>query len=250
MLSEFIPDSGNPDSPWANLKVRQAAEYAIDKAAIALKLGGPDVIPEYQWGPIGSYAYIPDLPARKYDPVKAKQLLAEAGYPNGFKTTFNQGSTIQYVRDMELAVLDYWRAVGIDATINQMSLTTFLEKSRTGWKNGVMDGSPRLTPDWLGGAYSNWSTGSASATMASKLRTPEMDALLLKAMSTPDLAERNRLAQDVNRYISDNALSIQIYTGGGIGGSLYQTNMRGVGGATNRWGASQLWGNADIWKSK
>jgi peptide/nickel transport system substrate-binding protein len=250
-FTDLVPDSANPDSPWSNLKVRQAAEYAIDKNAIAAKMGGPSAVAQYQWGPAGTYAYIPDLPARKYDPAKAKQLLTEAGYPNGFKTTAFVGSTIQASRDTELAVHEYWRQVGIDITYNQLTLASFLEKSKTGWKNGIMDGVPRIVPDWLSGAYGNWSTASAGATMASKLRTPEMDALLAKAISTPDLVQRNKLAQDINRYISDNCLSIQIYTGGGIGGGLYQTNIRGVGPRINVWSATgtQLWGSADIWKS-
>lgn len=247
---EFIPDSANADSPWSNVLVRQAAEYAIDKATIATKLGGPGAVPQYQWGPIGTYAYDPTIPDRKYDPAKAKQLLAQAGYPNGFKTTLNQGATIQYVRDMELAMVDYWRAVGIDVSINQMTLATFLAQSRTGWKNGIMDGAPRIVPDWLAGANSNWTTGSAASTMASKIRTPELDALLDKAKSTSDLSERNKISQQINRYISDNVLSIQVYSGGGISGSLWSTDLRNVGGKNNYWGPSINWGVADIWKAK
>jgi len=247
---ELVPDSANPDSPWANIKVREAAEYAIDKEAIAAKLGGPTAVPQYQWGSVGTYAYNPDLPNRKYDPAKAKALLAEAGYPNGFKTTAYVGATIQYVRDMWLSVHEYWRKVGIDITYNQMTLATFLEKSRTGWSNGVMDGAPRIVPDWLSAAWGNFSTTSKTQTMASKLRSAELDALMIKAKSTPDLAERDRLAKEVNKYIYDNILTIQIYTGGGIGGSLYQKNVHNVGGNINVWGASQYWGNADVWKSK
>jgi peptide/nickel transport system substrate-binding protein len=247
---ELIPDSANPDSPWANKKVREAAEYAINKAAIATKLGGPTAIPQYQWGPVGTYAHIPDLPARKYDPVKAKALLAEAGYPNGFKTTAYVGTTIQYVRDMELSVHEYWRQVGIEVAYNQLTLATLQEKSRSGWSNGVMDSAPRIVPDWLSAAWGNYSTISATQTKASMLRSADLDALMTKAKSTSDMAERDRLAKEVNRYISENALSIQIYSGGGIGGNLYQKNVQNVGGDTNVWGASQVWGNADVWKSK
>jgi ABC-type transport system substrate-binding protein len=73
---------------------------------------------------------------------------------------------------------------------------------------------------------------------------------LLKAKKTSDMAERNKLAQQINRYISDNVLSIQIYSGGGIAGSLWGKDMRNVGGSTNYWGPSINWGIADIWKAK
>ncbi len=247
---ELVPDSANADSPWSKLKVREAAEYAIDKEAIAKKLGGPGAIAQYQWGPIGTYAYIPDLPARKYDPVKAKQLLAEAGYPNGFKTTAFMGTSIPYVRDMELTIHDYWRSVGIDVAVNQLTTATFVEKSKSGWTNGVMDSPPRIVPDWLAAAWSTWSTASKTATRSSAIRTPELDDLLIKAKSTADLAERNRLSQQINKYISDNCLSIQIYTGGGIEGSLWSTKLRNVGGSNNYWGPSTYWGVADVWKTK
>jgi peptide/nickel transport system substrate-binding protein len=247
---ELVPDSANADSPWANKKVREAAEYAIDKEAIAAKLGGPTAVPQYQWGPIGTYAYIPDLPARKYDPAKAKALLAEAGYPNGFKTTAYVGTTQQFVRDMELSVYEYWRKVGIDTAYNQLTLATLQEKSRSGWSNGVMDSSPRIVPDWLSGAWGNYSTAAAAQTKASMFRSPDLDALMMKAKSTADMAERDRLAKEVNRFISENAMSIQIYSGGGIGGNLYQKNVQNVGGGINVWGASQYWGNVDVWKSK
>jgi ABC-type transport system substrate-binding protein len=86
--------------------------------------------------------------------------------------------------------------------------------------------------------------------MASKLRTPELDALMTKAKSTSDMAQRNALSQQINKYISDNVLSIQIYTGGGISGSLWSTSLHNVGGSSNYWGPSVNWGVADIWKSK
>lgn len=248
---ELVPDSANPDSPWANKKVREAAEYAIDKEAIAAKLGGPTAAAQYQWGD-GSYAYCPDLTPRKYNPEKAKQLLTEAGYPNGFKTTANVGATIQYVRDMWLAVHEYWRKVGIDISYNQMTLATFLDMSKNGWKNGVLDGATRTVPDWVSSAWGNLSTAAKPNTMSSSLRTAELDELIMKAKSTPDLAERNKWAQEVSRYMYNNVIRIQIYTGGGIGGSLWSPKLHNVGGSINSWGAmgSVYWGSADIWKSK
>jgi ABC-type transport system substrate-binding protein len=151
---------------------------------------------------------------------------------------------------MELAVHQYWREVGIDVTYNQLTTATFVEKSKSGWSNGIMDSPPRIVPDWLAAAWSSWSTASKTATRFSALRTPELDALMMKAKSTADLADRNRLAQQINRYISDNCLSIQLYSGGGISGSLWGTDLRNVGGSSNYWGPSINWGIADIWKAK
>ena len=81
----LVPDSKHADSPFAKAEVRQAVSYAIDREGMAKTLGfgfwevvyQPDAA--YQFGHID----VSQVPY-KYDPVKAKQLLAAAGYPNGF----------------------------------------------------------------------------------------------------------------------------------------------------------------------
>ena len=113
----MFPDSKNPDSPWSNPKVRIAADYALDRegmyAAFGFGFGGP----AYQVGAPTSMAFDPALASqyRKLDVAKAKQLLADAGYPNGFKTTF-------YVeplwaagngRDFAVTIQANWAKIGI-----------------------------------------------------------------------------------------------------------------------------------------
>jgi peptide/nickel transport system substrate-binding protein len=80
-------DSTNSDSPWSKKKVREAVEYAIDKETLMKNLGYGYVPSLYQYVTKEHPFYNPDLKPRMYDPEKAKKLLAEAGYPNGFKTT-------------------------------------------------------------------------------------------------------------------------------------------------------------------
>ncbi|MFC1415531.1 ABC transporter substrate-binding protein [Streptacidiphilus cavernicola] len=74
-------------APWNNLKVRQAANYAVNRAAIADDLLHGTAAPAYQAAPKGTLAYDPAGNVYSYDPAKAKQLLAEAGYPHGFSST-------------------------------------------------------------------------------------------------------------------------------------------------------------------
>ena len=86
VLTASVPDSANPKSPFADLRVRQAAQYAIDTEAIAKTIFYGEVEPANQWIYKGHWGYNPSVVGYPYNPAKAKQLLAEAGYPNGFKT--------------------------------------------------------------------------------------------------------------------------------------------------------------------
>ena len=75
--TSLFPDGNNPDSPYANLKVRQALGYAINSEAIAKTLGFGYWKTAYQFSTPASKAYDPAIAGYKYDPAKAKQLLAE-----------------------------------------------------------------------------------------------------------------------------------------------------------------------------
>ena len=67
------------------MKVREAIEYAIDRPALAKGLGFGYLTPLKMIHPKGEWAYDEKWPGRPYNPSRAKQLLAEAGYPNGIR---------------------------------------------------------------------------------------------------------------------------------------------------------------------
>jgi peptide/nickel transport system substrate-binding protein len=115
-ISCLAPDSLDADSPWSNLKVRQAAEYAIDKEALAKTFGYGYGQGAYQIINSSSLAYDSNLAPRKYDVAKAKQLLSEAGYPDGFKTTIIV-APFGLNRDMIVAIQSYLAKVGIQCTL-------------------------------------------------------------------------------------------------------------------------------------
>src|SRR5262249_53934054 len=88
--------------PFDDVRVRQAANYAIDRETIVKSLLGG--YGELLHGPFSSswLGYDPSLRPYAYDPARAKQLLAEAGYPNGFDTVFNFSSGV-FLADREIA---------------------------------------------------------------------------------------------------------------------------------------------------
>ena len=79
----LFPNTADPKSRWNDLRLRSALEYALDKPAIAKALGQGFYKAMRTLAPEGEWGYDPAYHAREYDPVKARALLAEAGYSNG-----------------------------------------------------------------------------------------------------------------------------------------------------------------------
>jgi peptide/nickel transport system substrate-binding protein len=127
-------DQWDPKSPWADRRVRLAASYAIDRRSVseAETLGASkptgNIVPR-------TFEFALPLEPRPYDPAKAKQLLAEAGYPNGFDggelhqapPYFSVGET----------VMGYLGAVGIKVRMRPMERAAYLAALQTKKLRGV-----------------------------------------------------------------------------------------------------------------
>src|SRR5690606_38233901 len=122
-VETFVPQSSSwrfigmvvSKPPFDDVRVRQALNYAVDKQAILDSvLHGVGHVPEAPVGP-AMYLYTP-VGNYPYDPERARQLLAEAGYPDGFKTTILTSNRTQEP-ELAAAVAGYLQEVGIDAAI-------------------------------------------------------------------------------------------------------------------------------------
>ncbi|HVN96641.1 MAG TPA: ABC transporter substrate-binding protein [Syntrophorhabdaceae bacterium] len=130
-VTALVPDSANPVSPFAKLKVRQAAQYAIDEDAVVRSIFHGEAEVTNQWAYRGHWAFNPSIIGYPYNPAKARKLLAEAGYPKGFKTKLIYRTTPE-ADQLFAAVQGYLQAVGIDAE---------LEPAQTGrWNQAVLQG--------------------------------------------------------------------------------------------------------------
>jgi len=133
----LVPDSANEASPFANIKVREAVSYAIDRAAIAEGLGAGLMVPAYQVYPGNPVAAVPNLPKTEFDKAKAKQLLAEAGYPTGFKTSIH--TFVRVVnRDFITAIAKMLSDVGIQTTPDFPEPGKYEEYRSQGWSNSLL----------------------------------------------------------------------------------------------------------------
>ncbi|MCG7494309.1 ABC transporter substrate-binding protein [Thalassobius sp. Cn5-15] len=117
-------------APLADLRVRQAMSMAINRQAIADRLFGGEATAANQFAP--SYrAGAPEMPALEYDPAKAKALLAEAGYADGFEINFFAPSD-RYANGSRVAqaVTQYLSRVGITVNLKTEPWSVFAGKRR------------------------------------------------------------------------------------------------------------------------
>jgi peptide/nickel transport system substrate-binding protein len=147
VINNIYPDSKNPDSPFANKAVREAIEYAIDRQAVSDALGYGFTQPINQMAPPGTAGYNPDFVGRPYNPEKARQLLQEAGFGNGIKTT------LMYVaagaaKDLAAVVQNYLAEVGIEVELDPADPGRYWGSIfGTGW-NGLLLGVSAINPEY------------------------------------------------------------------------------------------------------
>jgi len=192
-------DSANPKSPFHDVRVRKAFSYAVDNRELA-KVGYGYYIPTDQPWPPDSPWYNPKVIGYPYDPEKAKKLLQEAGYPNGFKTKLIIVAGGE--KDTVVAMQDMLKRVGIEAEIEELTLPRFSETvAVTGW-NGIARGLCGFEPGHPGQAekYSNLTFG---ATWKSVQREPELEELFLKATSEPNPEKAKAMYHELYRLMVD-----------------------------------------------
>jgi peptide/nickel transport system substrate-binding protein len=236
----LLPDSMNADSPWSNVKVRQAADYALDKEAIAKTFGYGYWQAAYQIAPPSSPAFVSSLPGRKYDVAKAKQLLSEAGYPNGFKTKIICGNN---QKDINAAYQAYFNAVGIQAELDIADPGRAQQLMSGGtWNNALLNSGCVLLANF-NNVLSLWFGEPATFFKSSK--HPDGYAALLSASlnsPSPDPALMQKCVQAL--YDDCSVLTTAYDTHHfALTNKIHDT---GIG----QWGGFTMWSPANAWMSK
>ena len=130
-------DSAHPDSIFANIKVRQAIAYALDNAAIAKAVGMGFFLPTNQLMSPANVNYNSAIAGYPYNVEKAKQLLKEAGYPNGFDTKLSYRAGA-FEGDFCTQIQAYLKAVGINAQLDLADAARFNDLRVKGFNNQMV----------------------------------------------------------------------------------------------------------------
>jgi peptide/nickel transport system substrate-binding protein len=203
----------NPKVPWADKRVRQAMAYAIDCQAIIKNLLG-GIPNHWPWIAPGEIGYDPSIKPYPYDPQKAKQLLAEAGYPNGFDFNFYWpiSGRIPMTREICEAIASYLEAVGIRTKLIGQEAVAFVASRRAANKDRTEYAS-YFTTGFAGApdpAY-NLERQFTKTGDASTYYNPEIEEISAQAMAEMNNAKRAVLIKKAIKILREDVAAIPIF---------------------------------------
>jgi peptide/nickel transport system substrate-binding protein len=193
------------DNPLTKQKVRQAIAYALDRATMAKQLmqgnsrplDAPCFPTQFGCDQATAVHY-------EYNPAKAKQLLAEAGYPNGIDTSLATSLPPQWAGAMQ----GYLQAVGIRVHINELQSAAVTQLVQAGkapinagsWGSYSINDVSAFLPFFLTGSASDY------------LRDPEVEKLVTEGGSVTDPDQRRKAYSEAIKLITEQAAFIPLFT--------------------------------------
>jgi len=221
----FAPDVGSPELKYSNIKgknpfkdkrVREALNLAVDREAIKRSImRGLSVPANIMVAPgVNGYSTELDKPL-KPDVEKAKKLLAEAGYPQGFEFQLNCPNN-RYVNDEKIcvALVSMWAKIGLSVKLNSEGMATFIQKVQNfdtsaymlGWGVATYDGQyslQSLVRTRTSGADGNFNF--------SKVSDAKVDQLTDAMKTETDVAKRNAMIRDALIRTRDEFLFVPLH---------------------------------------
>jgi peptide/nickel transport system substrate-binding protein len=206
ILGMWIVDrAGKLAPPLANVKVRQAINHGLDAEGILKAIGSGAGIRTTQMFAAGSPAYVDALNSRyPYDPAKAKQLLAEAGYPNGF--TLTMPSENAYAPALYPIVAQQLGQIGIKVEYKPVSTNQITQQFLSGKFPAFM---------YTYTATHNWVDASLFLAAGGTFNPFHVDdptiSRLLDEISVADDTQQARLFRELNTYVVEQAWFAPLY---------------------------------------
>ncbi|MBO6157749.1 MAG: ABC transporter substrate-binding protein [Firmicutes bacterium] len=199
----------NDFEPFKDVRVRQAMCYAVDRDAInQFMFGGKSTLIGSHMIPSLQTWYEPSCAdAYPHDVQKAKELLAEAGYGDGFELTITVPSQYSQHVDTAQIIADQLSEVGIKATLKQIEWSSWLTDVYKGrqYEATVIGFDGKLNPsDWLAKYGTNDSKNMTNYSNA------EYDELLGKALAAVDQGEKAAYYKQMQLNLSENAASVYL----------------------------------------
>ena len=220
LKTHLVPSAGDPnqvgvanDGPLGNVFVRMAIEYAIDKQAICDSVFAGYYIPVYSFATPTFKEFEENVTPRSYNPDKARQLLEEAGYGDGFDVTLYSGTHLGG-DDIPL-IQSYLEAVGIRTTVEMTTIAKWIDMETNGWDGLLISPTGNdpslanlLSRFWWTPSEPNWSKGIYWTAM---YRPPELQDIIDRYMMETDPDKAYEIGMEFFQFEYDNCLSIPLW---------------------------------------
>ncbi|MEJ0019771.1 MAG: ABC transporter substrate-binding protein [Acetobacteraceae bacterium] len=203
-------------NPLKDRRVRQALSAAINRQAIVDRVMEGTAVPAGQYLPPGTYSYAPDIKPPLYDPEHAKKLLAEAGFPKGFRITLH-GPNDRYVNDAKImqAIGQMWTRAGVQTEVNPLPWASYAGRANKqefsaflfGWGTSTAEASDALIAQ--NATYDpakGW-----GASNRGRYSSTELDSLIGEALRTADDGAREKILQKAQKVAFDDVAIIPLH---------------------------------------
>jgi peptide/nickel transport system substrate-binding protein len=199
-----LPDQWDPKSPWHDRRVRLAANHAVDRQAVnqAETLGFSRVtgsmVPR-----VFQFALAVEPPA--YDPARARKLLAEAGYPNGF----DAGEFFPFppYNSMGEAIQGQLQAVGIRSRMRTMERATYFAQ----WREKKLHGLILVVTATMGNAATRLEPYATKSGIYAYGSLPAVDDLFARQAREVDVKKREALVRQMQAAVTEHVMHVPIY---------------------------------------
>uniref|UniRef100_UPI001F12D68A ABC transporter substrate-binding protein n=1 Tax=Pseudomonas viridiflava TaxID=33069 RepID=UPI001F12D68A len=217
--NEFIRDNAGkplPENPLLDVRVRKALSLAINRQAINERIMQGTVTEANQWMPANTFGYNPDVKNIPYDAKQVKDLLAQAGFPEGFQLTVHvPGDRYPQAPEVMQAVAQFWSRIGVKVQLEVLPWAVYAGKANKNelaisviaWGNGTGEAAYALTnilttvDSAKGQGASNWGHYS----------NPLVDKALADSTAEFDEAKRRQILQDSVKVVSDDVGIIPLF---------------------------------------
>ncbi len=198
-------DSAHPNSPFADIRVRRAIAHSIDNEKVAKAIGYGLYIPVNQESTPTAWSYNPAVVGYPYNPTKAKELLAQAGYSTlETKLTCPTGELYGLLYP---AIQGYLSAVGINAKIDMIDMGKWVQLQQSGWTNQLVQHDMMCSPgseDPRKSLTNRISKQSAAFIPASLYIPDDYNTKLMAASAQMDKEKAKVQTQELIKMITDD----------------------------------------------
>ena len=192
--------------PFQDLRVRQAIAHAVEWEKAAEAAGG--IIFLACDSCVGVTAdYYTSIGIYEYDPERSKELLAEAGYADGFSFVYNEQEVAAHVRMAEI-VQQYLAEIGLTMEINVVDSATWTEVNMKGTADASTMNMTCTTGDPAHTLNGNVST---SSNTIGKFTDETFNQMFEDSLSEMDTTKRGEIYAEIQQYVFDNVLEIPMF---------------------------------------